>query len=71
MTGQRWGVAIHPDDLARIETIQVMKYAAFAIELSGDSTRLEEGFLDRLEGAVSIDPKEGTARDIWRRKVKR
>jgi alpha-amylase/alpha-mannosidase (GH57 family) len=59
------------DDLARIETIQVMKYAAFAIELSGDAKRLENGFLDRLEGAVSIDPAEATARDIWLSKVKK
>ena len=29
------------DDIARIETIQVLKYAAFAIELSGDAARLE------------------------------
>jgi alpha-amylase/alpha-mannosidase (GH57 family) len=57
------------DDLARIETIQVLKYAAFAIELSGDRTRLEKGFLDRIGDAVSNDPKEGTARDIWRTQV--
>lgn len=57
------------DDLARIETIQVLKYAAFAIDLSGDSKRLETEFLDRLGDAVSNDPEEGTARDIWRTKV--
>jgi len=36
------------DDIARIETIQVLKYAAFAIELSGDPARLESGLLDRI-----------------------
>lgn len=57
------------DDLARIETIQVLRYAAFAIELSGDSSRLEEGLLERIGDAESNDPKEGTGRDIWRTHV--
>lgn len=57
------------DDLARIETIQVLKYAAFAIELSGDSERLEKEFLKRLGDAKSNDPKEGTALDIWKTHV--
>ena len=55
------------DDLARIETIQVLKYAAFAIELSGDAERLEKGLLERIGDAKSNDPKEGTGRDIWRK----
>ena len=59
------------DDLARIETIQVLKYAAFAMELSGDGERLEKEFLDRIGDAKSNDPKEGTARDIWRTKVRK
>ena len=58
------------DDLARIETIQVLRYAAFAIELSGDAARLEAGLLDRIGDAKSNDPKEGTGRDIWLTKVK-
>lgn len=58
------------DDLARIETIQVLKYAAYGIELSGDAKLLETGFLDRIGDAKSNDFAEGTARDIWRRKVK-
>jgi alpha-amylase/alpha-mannosidase (GH57 family) len=57
------------DDIARIETIQVLKYAAFAIELSGDSERLEKGLLDIIGDVKSNDPKEGTARDIWRTQV--
>jgi len=58
------------DDLARIETIKVLKYAAFAIELSGDAARLEAGLLARIGDATSSDPAEGTGRDIWRTKVK-
>jgi len=58
------------DDLARIETIQVLRYAAFAIELSGDAARLEAGLLERIGDAKSNDPKEGTGRDIWLTKVK-
>ena len=58
------------DDLARIETIQVLRYAAFAIELSGDAARLEAGLLERIGGAKSNDSKEGTGRDIWLTKVK-
>lgn len=58
------------DDLARIETIQVLRYAAFAIELSGDATRLETGMLARIGDAKSNDRKEGTGRDIWLTKVK-
>ncbi len=58
------------DDLARIETIQVLKYAAYAIELSGHADRLEMGLLDRIGDARSNDPAEGTGRDIWNGKVK-
>ena len=57
------------DDLARIETIQVLRYAAFAIELCGDGARLADGFLDRIGDAESNDPNEGTGRDIWRKHV--
>jgi alpha-amylase/alpha-mannosidase (GH57 family) len=57
------------DDIARIETIQVLKYAAFAIELSGDSARLESGLLEYIGDVKSNDPAEGTGRDIWRKKV--
>ncbi len=58
------------DDLARIETIQVLRYAAYAIEMSGDSARLEAGLLERIGDATSNDPAEGNGRDIWRTKVK-
>jgi len=59
------------DDLARIETIQVLKYAAFAIDLSGDAARLEQGFLDRIGHAKSNDLKEGTGLDIWHTHVRK
>jgi hypothetical protein len=57
------------DDIARIETIQVLKYAAFAMELSGDAARLESGLLEYIGDVKSNDPAEGTGRDIWRTKV--
>ena len=57
------------DDIARIETIQVLKYAAFAIELSDDAERLESGLLERIGDVKSNDPAKGTGRDIWRTKV--
>ena len=57
------------DDIARIETIQVLKYAAFAMELSGEATRLESGLLEYIGDVKSNDPAEGTGRDIWRKKV--
>ena len=58
------------DDIARIETIQVLKYAAYAIELSGDAGRLESGLLEHIGDVKSNDPAEGTGLDIWRTKVK-
>jgi Alpha-amylase/alpha-mannosidase len=58
------------DDVARIETIQALRYAAFAIELSGDAARLEAGLMERVGDVRSNDPAEGTVRDIWRAKVK-
>jgi hypothetical protein len=54
------------DDIGRIEAVQVLKYAAWAIELAGDdAARLETGFLDRLALAASNDPLLGTGRDIY------
>lgn len=58
------------DDIARIETIQVLKYAAFGIELSGDEARLETGLLEYIGDVKSNDPVEGTGRNIWYTKVK-
>ncbi len=59
------------DDVAGLETIQVLKYAARAIELSGSAAaRLEAGFLQRLERAASNDPMKGSAADIYRAEAK-
>ena len=59
------------DDIARIEPVQVLKYAARAIELSGaDASRLEAEFVRRLASARSNDPAEGSGSDIYLRKVK-
>src|SRR5207302_1806671 len=53
------------DDIAGIETIQILRYAARAIELAGaDAPRLEAGMLERLSRAESNEPGEGTGRDV-------
>jgi alpha-amylase/alpha-mannosidase (GH57 family) len=55
------------DDPSGLETRQVLRYAACAIEiaegLSGE--RLEESFLGKLEAAPSNDPAAGNARRIY------
>lgn len=60
------------NDLAGIETIQVMEYAARALQLGQRFTRenLEEPFLKRLEQAESNLAEEGNGRDIFLRRVK-
>ena len=58
-------------DIAGLETVQVMRYAARAADLLGEigeSPDLDE-ILTILDGALSNDPTEGTGRDIWRRHV--
>ena len=59
-------------DLSGIETIQVMKYAARALQLGQHFSQenLEEPFLQRLEQAESNKPEEGNGRDIFLRRVK-
>ena len=60
------------DDIAGIETIQILRYAARAIELAGaDAPRLEAGVLERLARAQSNAPGEGTGRDVYLNHVKR
>jgi hypothetical protein len=55
------------DDPAGLETRQVLRFAARAIELSerapGDS--LEEDFLARLEAVRSNDPAAGNGREMY------
>jgi hypothetical protein len=59
------------DDVAGLETIQVLRYAARAIELAGPArARLEAGFLLRLERARSNDAARGTAADVYRADAK-
>jgi alpha-amylase/alpha-mannosidase (GH57 family) len=55
------------NDLAGIETVQVLRYAARAIDLYqqlGESPPVD-AFLDVLSQAVSNDPAAGTGRDLW------
>ena len=54
------------DDVARLEPLQVMRYAARAIELAGaEGPAMEARMLGRLAEAVSNDPVVGSARDIY------
>jgi len=58
------------DDFAGLEGRQVLRYAAHAISLAGsESQRLEKGFLERLERAVSNDRAAGNARQFYQRSV--
>ena len=59
------------DDIDRLEPLQVMRYAARAIELAGDAgPALEARLLDTLAQARSNDPESGTGRDVYVRKAK-
>lgn len=54
------------DDIAGLEPIEVLRYAARAIELAGpDGPRLEQAFIARLADAVSNEPGVGTGRDVY------
>lgn len=53
------------DDVARIESRQVLRYAARVLELSGRAARLEPGLVERLSAARSNDPRAGTAADVF------
>jgi alpha-amylase/alpha-mannosidase (GH57 family) len=59
------------DDIAGIEALQVLRYAARAIELAGaDAARLEAGLLERLAQAESNDPAAATGRALYLSVVK-
>ncbi|MGH7703300.1 MAG: DUF3536 domain-containing protein [Gemmatimonadales bacterium] len=59
------------DDIGGIEAIQVLRYAARAIELSqSEADRLELGFSERLAPAQSNDRALGTGRDIYLARAK-
>uniref|UniRef100_A0A7C3Z2H1 DUF3536 domain-containing protein n=1 Tax=Desulfobacca acetoxidans TaxID=60893 RepID=A0A7C3Z2H1_9BACT len=59
-------------DLSGLETIQVLKYAARALQLGSYFIQesLEEPFLKILDEAKSNLPEEGTGRDIYVHRVK-
>ncbi len=59
------------NDLAGIETIQILRYAARAMDHYRDlgEDPPEAAFLDRLAEARSNDPDEGDGRQIWQRHV--
>jgi len=59
-------------DLAGLETLQVIKYAARALQLGQDFSgeALEEPFLAILEKGRSNVPREGNGRDIYQRHIK-
>jgi len=54
------------DDIGGLEPIEVLRYAARAIELAGPAgARLEEAFLARLADAKSNEPSIGSGRDVY------
>ena len=57
------------DDVARIETRQVLRYAARAIELSGQGAELQTGLLQGLSQATSNVPEQGSAADLYLREA--
>jgi len=60
------------DEISGIESVQVLKLAARAMQLAEGSfsVRLEEEFLRILERAPSNDPKIGDARRLWDKEVR-
>jgi alpha-amylase/alpha-mannosidase (GH57 family) len=57
------------DDVARIETRQVLRYAARALELSGHAARWESQLMQTLALAVSNVADAGTAADLFMREA--
>ena len=57
------------DDVARIETRQVLRYAARAIELSGHATRLQNELMSGLSQAMSNVAEQGSAADLYVREA--
>jgi len=59
------------DDLAGLEPLQVLRYAAHALDLLGERGGAREGRLrERLAGTRSNDPREGSGADIWDRRIR-
>jgi hypothetical protein len=59
-------------ELSGIETVQILQYAARAIELAEQTAgvRLEEEFLKRLEAAKSNVPEFGDGRGVYEKQVR-
>ncbi len=60
------------DEISGIESLQVLKFAARAIQLAEHnfSARLEEGFLEILKEAPSNDPRFGDGKRLWEEEVR-
>ena len=59
------------DDVARLEPLQNLRYAAHALDLAGpDTSALEDELVGRLEHALSNDPAEVSAARMWRTQVR-
>jgi hypothetical protein len=58
------------DDVGGLEPLQVLRYAARAIELSGAAPSLEAAFVERLAAATSNDPALGDAARIYRERAR-
>jgi len=60
------------DDLARLEPLQVLRYAAHALDTLGEAGGpLEAALRERLAEARSNDPEEGDGRRIWDERIRR
>ena len=59
------------DDLAGIETVQILRYAARACELAAalGAPELEAGLVERLAAAHSNRPEVGDGRTLWRTQI--
>ncbi len=60
------------EEISRLEPVQVLRYAARALQLAGDlgaGGDLEEQFLRHLAVAPSNDPRFGDARAVWEHRV--
>ena len=59
------------DDIAGIEAVQILRYAARGVELAGTEVpRLEAGVLERLARADANEPGAGTGRDVYLNRAK-
>ncbi|MHB1192236.1 MAG: alpha-amylase/4-alpha-glucanotransferase domain-containing protein [Longimicrobiales bacterium] len=59
------------DDIAGLEPLQVLRYAAHALDLAGAPGRsLETRLRRRLAEATSNDPIKGSGEDLWDREVR-